>query len=86
MEIKYRANEIAPIIISGIAKRTTFMYFNPTAMTTTSAAGTFSLSYSSALERWQITATACSEAGPGGCPNPAPAGGDYVQRQVQVQF
>lgn len=74
---------------TGIAPGTRVVAVFETAVTLSKAAstaGTFSLSYSSALERWQITATACSEAGPGGCPNPAPAGGDYVQRQVQVQF
>ncbi|MDP3669831.1 MAG: hypothetical protein Q8R69_09130 [Telluria sp.] len=74
---------------TGIAAGTRIAAVSDTYVTLTNAAtvtGTFSLNYSSALERWQVTSTACTEAGPGGCPNPAPAGADYVQRQLQVEF
>ena len=50
--------------------------------------GVQALTYRSALDRWQLTATACTEPVPatGRCPNPAPTTPDYMQRVLQVQF
>jgi MSHA biogenesis protein MshP len=38
-----------------------------------------------ALDRWTIEATACSQPGGAGCPNPN-SSADYVQRRIEVQL
>ncbi|MBC7861175.1 MAG: hypothetical protein H7Z39_20835, partial [Burkholderiaceae bacterium] len=50
------------------------------------AGGAQNLTFRSALDRWRITSTACSEPAGGVCPNPAPSGPDYVQRVVKLEF
>jgi MSHA biogenesis protein MshP len=38
------------------------------------------------LARYVITATACNQPGPDGCPNSAPTSPDYVARKVEVEL
>lgn len=76
---------------AGIVPGTIVLAANGLASTLTlsiaaTAAATTPLTFISALDRWDITATACNQPTAGGtCPNQN-ASPDYVQRRMQVQF
>lgn len=68
--------------IGSITNSTTLVLTNPATV-----AGVQQLTYRSALDRWQIISTACTEpTAAGTCPNLAPTSPDYMQRVLQVQF
>jgi MSHA biogenesis protein MshP len=65
---------------------TTLSSFTATVTCTSTASPATSTAAGVSLVRYHIISVACNQPANNGCPNTAPAGNDYVQRQVQVEY